>query len=54
VGGDLVICVLAYNVFCTVFTLFLYCLYCVFYCFVDVYLFLFFLSVLVKELLPPS
>jgi len=47
VGGVLVICVLVYNVFCIVCTAFFYCLYCVFYCFVDVYLFLFVLSVLV-------
>jgi hypothetical protein len=45
--GVLVICVLVFTVFCIVCTGFLYC-------FFYVYLFLFVLSVLVQELLPPS
>ena len=45
--GVLLICVLAFKVFCIVCTVFLYC-------FVYVYLFLFALSVLVLGLLPSS
>ena len=45
--GVLVICVLAFTVFCTVCTVFLYC-------FIYVHLFLFVLSVLLQELLSPG